>query len=397
MNSIKCPNCGLANWADAETCKRCQQPIVGSDQFQNFHSSESHSDELSSPELGSNDFPHLTPNIETVNVASRRRFKTPVIVAFMVTIFLAGLTTFFVVYARGGETRTFGLKEGKRTSKIWFHSWFTTEPSVEQIFAQYRKVSGHPETGSAITNFTAKARFEVKNGKEGRDQTTYAVTSQGDVVHVHWESYEGNVEFQAESPNKFFFTQQFDDRSRLIRCGTNGTNGWWQQNGARPLTPLNVTNVNGTQTGDWGIEQITDLQRGGNFINYLQLQNPNEDLYIHGHALVGDRVAYELYSHNISGSFTAMYFDVETGMLLKFATYRHSQPYNPATDGYVSTMGEGFNGDAEVYLEDYRDVNGVKIPFLIRQKYQDLWLVTRVTEVNTNTAVDKSVFEKPSA
>jgi uncharacterized RDD family membrane protein YckC len=24
MNSIKCPNCGLVNWSNAETCKRCQ-------------------------------------------------------------------------------------------------------------------------------------------------------------------------------------------------------------------------------------------------------------------------------------------------------------------------------------------------------------------------------------
>lgn len=28
MTSIKCPNCGLVNFAGAEVCKRCQEPLI---------------------------------------------------------------------------------------------------------------------------------------------------------------------------------------------------------------------------------------------------------------------------------------------------------------------------------------------------------------------------------
>lgn len=28
MASIKCPNCGLVNFAGAEVCKRCQEPLI---------------------------------------------------------------------------------------------------------------------------------------------------------------------------------------------------------------------------------------------------------------------------------------------------------------------------------------------------------------------------------
>src|SRR3954467_12051383 len=29
MNSMKCPQCGLVNWATAEACKRCRLPLNG--------------------------------------------------------------------------------------------------------------------------------------------------------------------------------------------------------------------------------------------------------------------------------------------------------------------------------------------------------------------------------
>jgi hypothetical protein len=44
MNSMKCPQCGLVNWANAEACKRCRLPINGSESPDNSNWEESSSD-----------------------------------------------------------------------------------------------------------------------------------------------------------------------------------------------------------------------------------------------------------------------------------------------------------------------------------------------------------------
>jgi hypothetical protein len=51
---------------------------------------------------------------------------------------------------------------------------------------------------------------------------------------------------------------------------------------------------------------------------------------------------------------------------------------------------------AETYLENYREVNGVQIPFLVRQHLKDLWITMTISEVRPNPEIASSEFEKPS-
>src|SRR6185369_13479779 len=107
--------------------------------------------------------------------------------------------------------------------KAWFHSWFSSDPSVEEIVARYHAVSGWQNNPSALKSFVAKGTFKIKN-----DGGETIVETQGDIrvpVHFHWDSSDGEVEFEGEAPDKIVITQKYDE-PRVWQRGTNGTTGW---------------------------------------------------------------------------------------------------------------------------------------------------------------------------
>ncbi|HEX8183280.1 MAG TPA: hypothetical protein VF747_00975, partial [Blastocatellia bacterium] len=79
-----------------------------------------------------------------------------------------------------------------------------------------------------------------------------------------------------------------------------------------------------------------------------------------------------------------LYFDAETGLLLRWVIYIDTMigPYPEATD-----------------YEDYRDVDGVKVPFTIRKnQLQGFEASTlKLTEVKHNVPVDDAKFNMPQA
>jgi hypothetical protein len=50
----------------------------------------------------------------------------------------------------------------------------------------------------------------------------------------------------------------------------------------------------------------------------------------------------------------------------------------------------------ETTVEDYRDVDGVKLPFLTRQDSPMAKAVIKLTEVKSNVAIDDARFKKPA-
>lgn len=78
------------------------------------------------------------------------------------------------------------------------------------------------------------------------------------------------------------------------------------------------------------------------------------------------------------------YFDSQTGLLLRKMTIR-------------KTMLMPF--PEQVDFEDYRDLDGVKVPFIIRYSAIDTfnsWKRT-FTEIKRNTVVDETLFANPTA
>jgi len=358
-------NCGFVAWATAETCKKCGAQLSESQQID------------------------IDPIDQTPGRAKHIR-----IVLAVIALLALSAAVFAFKNSGSDRVREFVLKDGsKKSSKTWFHSWLSSDPSVDEIVAQYLKVSGWDVNPSALKSFAAKGRFEIK--KEPSETILETRDAYRIPVHLHWYPQVGEVEFESEAPDKIVITQKFDG-GLIWQRGTNGTIGW-----SRKGLPDKSAEVDPhirleypLETGEVRAGQLTDLKSGAEFINYFQLPNKYPRMYLSGKTLVGDRVAYELTNRNYPDVVEAMYFDVETGMLLKFWSYRLEDPYIPAFDGYILPYREGTDV-SEIYLEDYREVNGVKLPFLIRQYFRKYWITTAVTDLKVNVEIDPSVFEKP--
>jgi len=93
-----------------------------------------------------------------------------------------------------------------------------------------------------------------------------------------------------------------------------------------------------------------------------------------------DRLVNVVQGSGQRGVFATMYFDQESGLLLRVVRYA------PSPIGRVPT---------QVDYSDYRDVNGVKMPFHLTFAWLDGRDAIQLSEIQTNVPIDESKFGKP--
>jgi len=101
-----------------------------------------------------------------------------------------------------------------------------------------------------------------------------------------------------------------------------------------------------------------------------------------GTAKVAGRDAWVLEGTPPGGGAEKYYFDAGSGLLLRRDFERVS-----LEEGIILN---------QAYYEDYRDVDGVKIPFTVRRVTQDYSHIVKWSEVRHNVAIEDSKFEKPA-
>ncbi len=94
----------------------------------------------------------------------------------------------------------------------------------------------------------------------------------------------------------------------------------------------------------------------------------------------GEHKAYEVRGMDIYGNFVKMYFDTESGYLLRYIYFKQ----NPFGSIPVETN-----------YDDYRDVDGVKLPFSINQRSPNSNETLKISEIKHNVSIDDSIFEMP--
>ncbi len=215
----------------------------------------------------------------------------------------------------------------------------TSLPSLDQIFSKYVEAVG----GSAATNtrtLVLKGRREATQNRSWPNDITVA------------------------SPDKFLLVTTTPGGT--IRQIVNGDKGW-AVNGAnvRPLSPA----------------EALDATRRGNELFTVVKVKPSQNMRLSGIQKVGEREAYVV--ENATDTKTErFYFDSQTGLLLRKITLNKTvlMPFPEQVD-----------------FEDYREVDGVKMPFTIRYSAidtYDSWVRT-FTEIKRNVAVEDTLFVVP--
>jgi len=113
----------------------------------------------------------------------------------------------------------------------------------------------------------------------------------------------------------------------------------------------------------------------------LDLKQAYSRLQVTEIAKIGDRDAYRIIGYPSSGSSDSLYFDTETGLLLRISTVLESQ---------LGSLPQ------ETDFDDYRVVSAVKVPFTVRVVRSDSTMIYKWEQIQANVPVEDSRFEKPA-
>jgi outer membrane lipoprotein-sorting protein len=176
----------------------------------------------------------------------------------------------------------------------------------------------------------------------------------------------GKAELIAQAPNKYSLTLEIGGIGTFIQA-FDGKAGWAQDpiNGLRDIT---------------GVE-LAQLKREADFHREAHLKDVYTKLAVKGKEKVGASDAYVIEATPAEGGVEKLYFDTQNGLLVR------ADAVNRSPQGEIP---------AEVHIEDYKEIAGVKIPVTLRQVTPVLTSVIKFTDAKPNVEVDQKRFSRPS-
>jgi hypothetical protein len=219
----------------------------------------------------------------------------------------------------------------------------TALPSAEQIIAKYEQAIG----GRAAHD---KLKSRIMKGTQ--------ITSDGTALPL---------EVYQVAPNKL--ATIVTTKGGPMMSGYNGNVGW-------------MKNARGQREMSGG--QLAQMKLAAAFAGDFMFREMYPGMAVVGKEKINEREAYVLASQVSDHRTERLYFDTETGLLLRILS---------STQTLLAPLPE------QTDFEDYRDVDGVKLPFTIRQSFVDPWTgwTRKFTEIKHNVPVDDTKFNMPPA
>jgi len=218
-------------------------------------------------------------------------------------------------------------------------SAFAQAPDPGKIADQYVKAAGGGKALSKIQTMTLEGSFS--NAMDGKS---------------------GTYTFDTKLPNRYYSELVVGDKNVIEAY--NGKSAW-QQTAAGEL---------GTLLGQEGLE----LEAASSYYNshFLNLKKNKLALAFRGHAQVRGKDALQVEVTAPTGMKREVFFDPETHLIVKEA-------------GPLAGVNE------EIFYDDYRAVDGVKLPYKIElHRGSDVYAVT-ITRAAINATVGERVFDFP--
>jgi len=174
----------------------------------------------------------------------------------------------------------------------------------------------------------------------------------------------GSMTMTEKAPNKSLVVVEIAQMT--VREGTDGNVAWDEnpQTGLREKTGL----------------ELAEFKRGSIFNIETKLKTAYPKMNVTGRDTVNGRPAIVIDAVPDQGSPVKIFFDSETGLILKQAGSRETP------EGAITF---------ESFYDDYRTVDGIKQPHTLRQVTSRFTSVIRITEMKHNVPVDDALFRKP--
>jgi outer membrane lipoprotein-sorting protein len=214
-----------------------------------------------------------------------------------------------------------------------------TLPTVEQVLARYVQATGGSAAHQKLTTRVAKGEWE--NVTRG----------------VRFP-----IEIYSKAPNKRVELLDAPENRGFTGRGYDGAAGW---------------SMNMTETGLRPLEgaELATMQRESDFYREIRLDRLYQRLTVAGKERINGREVYSIEAIPESGNPEKLYFDCETGLLS-----RRDMVYGKTP--------------VQHYYEDYRDIDGIKVPFVLRSE-GPVRVITRLTEIKHNVPIEDARFKSP--
>ena len=216
--------------------------------------------------------------------------------------------------------------------------------SVDQILEKFITAIGGPSAIQKLTTRVMKGSAQL--------------TSTGEM---------GTIEIYKKAPDKEFYLINIPSNGPTPRA-YDGKAGWYMFDPDEG--PQDVSK------GD-----LPGMKREFDFYRELRLKSLYPKTVLQGRTSVGDQETYVINATADDGAAEKWYFSAQTGLLIRTDT------------PYVTDDGTSF---LQTVYEDYRDVDGVKIPFVWRQTSPDFDYVITFAQIQNNVPIEDSKFAKPA-
>lgn len=216
-------------------------------------------------------------------------------------------------------------------------------PSAEQILNRYVEAAGGRAAWQKLTSRVSRGTIDAPS-----------------------MNMSGTIEIYEKAPDRVLVVIVM--AGAQFRQGFDGAAGWSDdpQNGLRE------------QTGP----ELAETRRDADFYRPLDLRRLYAKFTVRGREKIRERDTYLIEAAPPEGGEPdRIYFDAQTGLPLRLISRRH-----------------GPEGSAEVQedLEDYREVDGVKLPFTMHQNGGDAPVTIQLSEARHNVPIDDSQFARPA-
>ena len=216
-------------------------------------------------------------------------------------------------------------------------------PTVEEILAKYTEALGGADAVKKATTRVEKGTVDVPEHNAHSTMEVYRKAPDKALAILH--SQTGDV------------TEGYDGATA------------WESRAGRPVSE---------ETGD----SLNRVKEWASFFTALDLTQDYSRAMVNGTEKIGGHDAYRVFAFRNGGGMERLYFDTQSGLLLRVDT---------RVDSPLGALPQETNYD------DYRAVGGVKIPYTIRVAKIDSTTIYKWESIEPNVPVADDRFAKPAA
>ena len=212
---------------------------------------------------------------------------------------------------------------------------------ANQILDRFVEAAGGKEALEGVKSYRMKGHFEMA------------------ALNVR-----GNMQVWAKDPQKSLIIE-FPGIPPL-RKGDDGETHWVQ-------TPVGTFTMKGP-------EEMSQVERDAEVYSASRIRSLYYRMRLDSRARLNGRDVYIVEGQPTKGPAEKLFFDIENGLLVRWDMARRV----PNRTVFV-----------RVHLNDYRDIDGVKIPFNVRMAFESFDFSVTVDEMQHNVEIDDAIFKKP--